>query len=77
MTRAARSSRVLPALGEVVRAFKAVSTYHIRAACMPGFAWQRNYYDHIIRTDADLHRIRACIDANPANRAQDEENPGA
>ena len=38
--------------------------------------WQRNYHDHIIRTDADLHRIRAYIPNNPLLWALDEENPG-
>jgi REP element-mobilizing transposase RayT len=27
--------------------------------------WQRNYYEHVIRNDADLNDIRAYIDANP------------
>lgn len=28
--------------------------------------WQRNYYDHIIRSDHELDRIRTYIEANPA-----------
>lgn len=27
--------------------------------------WQRNYYDHIIRSERELDRIRAYIEANP------------
>jgi putative transposase len=38
--------------------------------------WQRNYYDHIIRNDADLHRIRTYIANNPLQWEIDEENPG-
>ncbi len=30
-----------------------------------GHLWQRNYYDHIVRNDADLDRIRANIENNP------------
>ena len=33
----------------------------------PGKLWQRNYYEHIVRNDADLARIRAYICDNPAN----------
>jgi hypothetical protein len=33
----------------------------------PGKLWQRNYYEHIVRGDADLARIRAYIRDNPAN----------
>ena len=37
--------------------------------------WQRNYYEHVIRNDADLHRIRTYIQNNPLQWALDEENP--
>lgn len=37
--------------------------------------WQAGYYDHIIRNDADLHRIRTYIATNPLQWALDEENP--
>jgi REP element-mobilizing transposase RayT len=30
-----------------------------------GKLWQRGYYDHIIRDDAVLNRIRRYIDQNP------------
>jgi putative transposase len=38
--------------------------------------WQRNYYEHVVRNDADLHRIRKYIQDNPLRWAVDEENPG-
>lgn len=31
--------------------------------------WQRSYYDHIVRNDVDLNRVRAYIEANPARWA--------
>ena len=31
------------------------------------FDWQSKYYDHIIRTNIELIRIRNYIKANPAN----------
>jgi len=37
--------------------------------------WQRNYYEHIIRTEDELRRIRQYILDNPANWARDADNP--
>jgi putative transposase len=37
--------------------------------------WQRGYYEHIIRSDANLTRIRTHIANNPLQWAIDEENP--
>jgi hypothetical protein len=37
--------------------------------------WQRNYYEHIVRDDGDLNAIREYIDNNPANWANDRQNP--
>jgi putative transposase len=64
-----------PTLGEVVRSFKAASTRLIRKAGHLDFAWQRNYYEHVIRNEGELDRIRLYIQANPLNWAKDEDNP--
>src|SRR2546423_1549120 len=48
----------LPALGEIVRTFKAVSTHGVRSSEKPNFAWQSRYYEHVIRNDDDFDRIR-------------------
>ena len=40
-----------------------------------GRVWQRNYYEHIVRNERSLQRIRDYIDANPAMWADDPENP--
>ncbi len=37
--------------------------------------WQRNYYEHVIRDERDHANIRAYIENNPANWADDSENP--
>jgi len=37
--------------------------------------WQRNYYEHVIRDEADLNKIREYILNNPLQWALDEENP--
>ena len=39
--------------------------------------WQRNYYEHVIRDEESLHRIRQYVVDNPARWAFDPENPGA
>ena len=64
-------------LGRLIGAFKTVSTKHINEMRgTPGaMAWQRGYYEHIIRDGADLNRIRRYIRNNPARWAEDENNP--
>jgi len=37
--------------------------------------WQRNYYEHIIRDENELNRVRQYILDNPAKWADDPENP--
>ncbi len=64
-----------PTLGEMVRALKAVSTRAIRQQVLPSFAWQRNYYEHVIRNDGELSKIRAYIVNNPLQWSLDRENP--
>jgi REP element-mobilizing transposase RayT len=64
-------------LGDVVGAFKSISAITCnraldRAGCP---FWQRNYYEHVIRHDDDLNRIRDYIINNPAHWAEDQENP--
>ncbi|MDR3559377.1 MAG: hypothetical protein P4L62_02845 [Candidatus Pacebacteria bacterium] len=38
------------------------------------FCWQQNYFDHIVRNDAELNRIREYIRNNPANWNRDRNN---
>ncbi len=55
-------------LGAIVGQFKRMTTIRINAmnATPSAKIWQRNYYEHIIRNDADLARIREYIATNPA-----------
>jgi REP element-mobilizing transposase RayT len=69
--------RLNPTLGEIVRAFKAVTTRQIRLATTHPFSWQRNYYERIVRNDRELERARAYIAVNPGRWAEDAENPSA
>ena len=59
---------VAGSLPTIVRLYKAAVTRRINelrsAPRMP--VWQRNYYEHIIRDDESLNRIRAYIISNPS-----------
>ncbi len=46
----------------------------MRGASGPSI-WQRNYYEHIIRNESSMDRIRQYIADNPANWSIDPENP--
>jgi len=61
----------------VVGRFKTVSAKRINLLRQtPGVpVWQRNYYEHIVRDDAEMERIRLYIADNPRAWAQDRENP--
>jgi hypothetical protein len=63
-----------PTLGQIIRAVKAASTHRIRQICQLEMVWQRNYYDHVIRDEESLNRIRQY---NPLRRELDPENPQA
>ena len=41
----------------------------------PGRVWERNYYEHIIRNQESLERIRAYIETKPQRWALDREKP--
>jgi putative transposase len=66
-----------PALGAIVGAFKSAATKRVneepRMERSP--LWQRNLYEHVIRNEADLGRIRQIIVDNPIRWAEDPENP--
>jgi putative transposase len=59
-------------LGKVVRYFKAKTTKMIHDQESDIFRWQRNYYEHVIRSENELSRIREYIINNPANWTTDE-----
>lgn len=64
--------RSLPDLGDIVGWFKTMTTNEyirgVKSHGWPSFngrLWQRNYYDHIVRTHESLTRIRRYIIDNP------------
>jgi putative transposase len=78
------TTRVAPTVGEIMGAFKSITTDEyirgVKSAAWPSFTvrlWQRNYYEHIIRDDESLNRIRQYISDNPSHWAFDRENPAA
>lgn len=54
----------------IVGSFKAAVSKRAGAA-----VWQRNYYEHVIRNEDDLNRIRRYIDQNPIFWPVDKDNP--
>jgi len=75
---------IAPTLGlpDVVHRFKTMTTRRYadgvkRLGWEPfrGRLWQRNYYEHIIRNEESLNRIREYILTNPMRWALDRENP--
>lgn len=76
------TTRVAPTVGNVVGAFKSLSTAAyirgVKDSRWPALSrrlWQRNYYEHVIRDETDLSRIRRYIDENPIGWEFDDENP--
>ncbi len=64
-------------LPEIIRQFKTFSARRInQTRGTPGApVWQRNYYEHVIRTEESLHRIREYVLSNPMRWTTDRENP--
>jgi len=76
--------RRILSLADVVYRFKTLTTKRYADGvkqhgwpAFPGRLWQRKYYEHIIRNEASLDRIRLNIVNNPAFWTRDRENPEA
>ncbi len=64
-------------LGQIIAYFKYNSTKKINELMKNGVnkIWQRSFYDHIIRNDKSLHKIREYIVNNPLTWNTDKNNP--
>jgi len=64
-------------LATTIRSFKSAVTKRInqQRKTPGGSVWQRNYYEHVMRDEAALARIRDYIGTNPLRWALDRENP--
>jgi putative transposase len=61
-------------LGTIVGAYKNRLAYFARQYRKVDRLWQRNYYDHVIRSELSLDKHRHYIDVNPAQWDLDELN---
>src|SRR6266849_2173535 len=68
---------VARSLATIIRSFKSATTKRINEIRdTPGQpCWQRNYYEHIIRSEEELTRARTYIIMNPLSWHLDRENP--
>ena len=64
----------IKSLSSLIGAFKTTSSKSIRLNGLNNFTWQRSFYDHIIRNEKSLKKIREYIINNPAAWAKDGEN---
>ena len=71
-----------PKLSQIMRWFKTRTTNDYILGVRtegwpryPGKLWQTGFYDHIVRDEPTLERIRSYIAANPSRWPWDEENP--
>jgi len=62
-------------LALVIRTYKAAVTSGCRKEGRDDFGWQRNYYEHIVRDERSLDRIREYIASNPFTWEHDENHP--
>ena len=71
-----------PTISRIVQTFKSITTYKYilgveenNWTLFDKRLWQRNYYDHIIRSEKSLNYIREYIVNNPIRWEFDKENP--
>jgi putative transposase len=62
-------------LGSTINQFKSACTKKIWKSGVRTFAWQSRFYDHIIRNDDSLNKIRGYIQTNPERWQRDRNNP--
>jgi putative transposase len=69
---------MLGTVGRILQAFKSITTHEYTNGVkqhgwlpFPGKLWQRNYWEHIIRNESELNRIRDYVKNNPAQWKSD------
>ena len=72
----AESSVNYPSIGQVLRAFKSISAIKINRLLgrTSEHVWQRNFYEHIIRSPREFEQAQKYIRENPINWDSDPEN---
>jgi len=61
-------------LGSIINQIKSICTKKIWKSGYPDFAWQSRFYDHIIRNDESLNKIKEYIRINPQKWEEDRNN---
>ena len=72
------TSRISPrpgSLSAIIRSYKSAVTRQVRQSGRRDFAWQPRFYEHIIRNDKSLCKIRCYIRNNPLEWDKDRNNP--
>ena len=60
-------------IGSIINQFKRICTIKTKSIGLD-FSWQPRFYDHIIRSDNELNRIRTYIKNNPNNWFNNEHD---
>ncbi|MEK7263915.1 MAG: transposase [Bacteroidota bacterium] len=62
-------------LSEIIGAFKTTSSKRIHLSGLFEFRWQKSFYDHIVRNEESLNKIREYIIRNPIKWEMEKNNP--
>ena len=71
---ALKGARSPVTLGDLIRTFKGATARAVRVSVMSDFAWQRGYYERVVRDGRELSALRRYIGDNPRAWGQDVEN---
>ena len=69
-----RSLPKIKTISSLIGAFKTTSSKQIHEIGVGEFQWQKSFYDHIIRDETALQKIREYIAMNPAKWDIDRNN---
>ncbi len=61
-------------ISSIIQSYKAALTRWCKKNNQTEFKWQRNYYEHVIRNDKELHLIQQYIMDNPIAWKKDKYN---
>ena len=62
-------------LSTIIGSYKNITSKIIRRTAISDFSWQKSFYDHVIRKDESLDKIREYIRNNPLKWELDRNNP--
>lgn len=62
-------------ISSFVGEFKRQASLRLRKWMIGEKIWQRSFFDRIIRSDQEYHRINDYIEANPVNWEEDQDSP--